>query len=541
MTVLRTLLGGVHAQLAAEKGLRRGVVQGVQRPFQNDEIAPWVHVVADAPEHLGDVLDVHVLVHHHDDLREHHLPQAPKGVHHLADLAGVAFVDGNETKVVENSFQREIHVHHFRELFLDDWQEDALRGLAHVAVLHGRRPHQRGGIDGVFPVRDGGDVEDGVVVRQGVIPGVVAEGAFAATFVGLHISLEHELTFSGDLQIHGLALHQLHGRLAQEPREKELVHLVGNRRRGGVCGDGIRPQSHRHFQAFPALFRQVMVVGPALVAVPVHAGGGLVEHLHAIHAHIAHACLGILRDDKGHGDEGPGVLRPRGEDGEHGEIDVLAGQHDVLATTAGDVLGKDVGHARELGQHLKFLDDAVRFLDLDEFENLLGHVVQAVHLQGLVHALVGPVEVRENWKFAVLDVGEQKRRPIAFRGAVGDFRDLQVGVEGLVDASEFVFRFKPLQKGLQVLVRHGAILQHAKVHQRQAWHKYLRRKSDASAEKRQACMPEGRGQERGLADHGAKAAGSNPASPTKQLPRGCDNSSQPHFLWRQQRGNRLAR
>ncbi len=41
-------------------------------------------------------------------------------------------------------------------------------------------PHDGRGINGVFAVRDGGDVEDRIRLGQGAITGVVAERAFVA-------------------------------------------------------------------------------------------------------------------------------------------------------------------------------------------------------------------------------------------------------------------------------------------------------------------------------------------------------------------------
>ena len=50
---------------------------------------------------------------------------------------------------------------------------------AHVEIFHRRDNNNRSGINGVFAVRDGGDVKDGIRLGQRVIAGVVAERAFA--------------------------------------------------------------------------------------------------------------------------------------------------------------------------------------------------------------------------------------------------------------------------------------------------------------------------------------------------------------------------
>ena len=51
---------------------------------------------------------------------------------------------------------------------------------ADVEILHWRNADDGGGIDGVFAMREGGDVKDGIRLGQRVIAGVVAERAFFA-------------------------------------------------------------------------------------------------------------------------------------------------------------------------------------------------------------------------------------------------------------------------------------------------------------------------------------------------------------------------
>ena len=76
--------------------------------------------------------------------------------------------------------------------------------------------------DRVLAVGERGHVEDRIVVGQGVVARVVAEGAFAAALAGFHVALQHELAVGRDLQVHGLALDELNRRLAQESGEEKL-------------------------------------------------------------------------------------------------------------------------------------------------------------------------------------------------------------------------------------------------------------------------------------------------------------------------------
>src|SRR6266487_3049437 len=66
-----------------------------------------------------------------------------------------------------------------------------------------------GGIDGIFAVRDGGDVEDGIRLGQRVIAGVVAERAFfAERFARVNVAFDDEVGVGGDFEVVGLALHE---------------------------------------------------------------------------------------------------------------------------------------------------------------------------------------------------------------------------------------------------------------------------------------------------------------------------------------------
>ncbi len=86
----------------------------------------------------------------------------------------------HEDEVVEDPFGRELEVHDLRKVHLEDGQEELQGGAADVEVFHRRDADDGGGIDGVFAVRDGGNVEDGIRLGQGVLTGVVAERAFFA-------------------------------------------------------------------------------------------------------------------------------------------------------------------------------------------------------------------------------------------------------------------------------------------------------------------------------------------------------------------------
>ena len=82
--------------------------------------------------------------------------------------------------LVEDAFRRQREVHDLGEVHLEDGQKEFHGRAADVEVFHRRDADNGGGINGVFAVRDGGDVEDGIRLGQGVVAGVIAERAFIA-------------------------------------------------------------------------------------------------------------------------------------------------------------------------------------------------------------------------------------------------------------------------------------------------------------------------------------------------------------------------
>ena len=127
-------------------------------------------------------------------------------------------------------------------------QKDALDGLAHPGVFHGRLADDGGGVDGVFAVRDAGQMEDRILVGHGVEAGVVAEGAFGAQFAQLDVAFEHDLGVGRNFQIDGFALDDLDRLAAQEAGDHELLDLRRRGNDGGKSRRRIGADGHRHFK-----------------------------------------------------------------------------------------------------------------------------------------------------------------------------------------------------------------------------------------------------------------------------------------------------
>ena len=90
-------------------------------------------------------------------------------------------------------------------------------------------------------MRDAGDVEDGIEIFERVEAGVIAERAFAAKFVEIHVAFEHDLAGGRHFEVDGLALHQIDRRSAEKSGDQVFLDLG---RRGN---DGRK--SHRRIGA----------------------------------------------------------------------------------------------------------------------------------------------------------------------------------------------------------------------------------------------------------------------------------------------------
>ena len=201
-------------------------------------------------------------------------------------------------------------------------------------------------------------MEDGVRVGQRVVAGVVAEGALGAQLLGVHVAFQHDLGVGRHLDIHRLALDHLHRLLADESGHQHLVDAFRQRQRSGEADGRIGADGHRHLDAASAVLRLAVVRGAALVDVPVHARGPLVEDLHAIHAAVALAGLRVLGEDQREGDVPAGVLRPALEDGDAREGRRVPHDH-LLAGTVLHGFRKGACQLLELGEHHELAQQAL--------------------------------------------------------------------------------------------------------------------------------------------------------------------------------------
>src|SRR5579872_197735 len=124
------------------------------------------------------VVDVDMVVDDDDEFGEGHLAGAPDGVHHSSRMVRIFLFDFDEDAVVEYAGDGEVVIDDVGDERSEEWEENSFGGFAKEIVFHGGFADDGGGVDGIFSVSDGGDVEGGVPVGEAVEAGVVAEGAF---------------------------------------------------------------------------------------------------------------------------------------------------------------------------------------------------------------------------------------------------------------------------------------------------------------------------------------------------------------------------
>ena len=175
-------------------------------------------------------------------------------------------------------------------------------------------PDDGGGVNRFLPVGDGGEVEDRVILDRGVEPGVIAERSFRPGLAGLDVAFEDEVDVGGDFEVVGEALHQLDGFLAQETGEEDLVEPIGEGSGRGKGVGRVAADRDRDGHALAPLVVELAMARADFVHLPMHAGGAAVVDLHAVHAEVARAGLGVAGVDVRQRDEAAAVLRPALQD-----------------------------------------------------------------------------------------------------------------------------------------------------------------------------------------------------------------------------------
>ena len=151
--------------------------------------------------------------------------------------------------------------------------------------------------------------------------------------------------------------------------------------------------------------------GGNFLPLPVHAGRAFVIDLHAVHADIALPCFRIARDHAGQRDEASSIFRPALQDGKIEQREIVA-LDDFFAGAGGNRLRKELSHLGQHGQHLHFVEEALRRFHVHEAANALGDFVERIHFERQPHAARGAELVDQQLRAGIaFDVFEQQSFP----------------------------------------------------------------------------------------------------------------------------------
>ena len=166
--------------------------------------------------------------------------------------------------------------------------------------------------------------------------------------------------------------------------------------------------------------------------------------------------FGSLRDHGRQRDERRRVAGPAALDRQPVEVDVVAGEHDLLARrlsrpSFGSESAIDFSLPRLRTLSTSPCGGCISSTSLE----LRGDVVEVLDAEGEAHPALGAELVDQERVLRALDVLEQQRRPAGLHDAVGDLRDLEIGVDLGGDANELALALEERDPLAQVGGRRG--------------------------------------------------------------------------------------
>ena len=250
------------------------------------------------------------------------------------------------------------------------------------------------------------------------------------------MALDHDLGLGRHLERHGLAVDEIDALAAQQPGELVLGERVGHGRHRRQDRAGIRADHRRGGQrlALAALLPALVVLGAAAMLEPAHQRRVPAGHLRAVDAEIeAVLALGRrpLGDDQRPGDQWRRLAGPAGLHRQAGKVDVVAGEHDLLAGRGSEQPRGRLHGEHGLGQRQQFegLAPALGRLRLAQEGERLADFAQlcrrAVHAPG--DALDRAEEIDEDRDRRGRAIGAQRRLEQDGRPLLGEQPGLDLG------------------------------------------------------------------------------------------------------------------
>ena len=173
---------------------------------------------------------------------------------------------------------------------------------------------------------------------------MVSERPFGSQLSGGDVAFKDVFGMGGDFKVNCFALHKLHRLLSDEARYGELVHVRRQGHGAAPYGCGIASEGHGDLQFLEALrFANAVVMGAALVGLPVHSSGVAVENLHAVDPDVSASRLWVSRHHQRESDVTTGVVGPALQGREYVQVNVFSCDDHILARSATDYLGLGSG------------------------------------------------------------------------------------------------------------------------------------------------------------------------------------------------------
>lgn len=263
-------------------------------------------------------------------------------------------------------------------------------------------------------------------------------------------ALDDDLGICGDAQGDGLGGGEGDAAGVEEAGHEEFGDAGGEWGGGGVGEAGLAAECDGDGHGLAEFLPGAPVAGAVVVHVPVHGHGLLAEELNAVHADVSARwdgvadVVGMDGVDGAEGDvataeeafplgagaeAGDGVVdirgvaegsevavvRPAAQEGEAGEVDLVAGEDDILTGAGADFLRRHFGEFEQVREFLEFGEEGGRGFGLDEFGDLIGKgfepaggVAGVVAPEGHFHSAVRTELVDEDGEVGAFDVLEEE-------------------------------------------------------------------------------------------------------------------------------------
>src|SRR5262249_34969618 len=154
------------------------------------------------------------------------------------------------------------------------------------------------------------------------------------------------------------------------------------------------------------LFRAAVVLGAALVDLPVHAERLIVEDLKPVHPDVALTTHGVAREHAGQRDEASRVTGPASEHREAGDRGMLS-LDDLLTWRRSDVTRRRLHDVQQRAELSPALGEGPGQREIEQLGDPFAQIVEPVHAQGPRHPFGRPERVDEDWHVRALDALEE--------------------------------------------------------------------------------------------------------------------------------------